>query len=56
MNIKIESSGISLSKKVKSSISHATLAAKKCLANSKIKKNEVDLIIYMGLYRDNNIS
>jgi len=56
MNAIIKATGISTSKKIKSSLDHATIASKKCLEEATIDKNKIDVIINIGVYRDENLS
>ncbi|MBC7530439.1 MAG: hypothetical protein H7318_02610 [Oligoflexus sp.] len=51
----ILATGISTDKSVKSSIDHAAIAAKQCIANAKIKAEDITLIINNGNFRDSNI-
>jgi 3-oxoacyl-[acyl-carrier-protein] synthase III len=51
----IKATGVSLDPTIGSSIAHAAIAAKECLANARLAVEEVDLLINVGVYRDSNM-
>ncbi|MBC7659550.1 MAG: hypothetical protein H7249_07550 [Chitinophagaceae bacterium] len=51
----ILATGISTDKAVKSSVEHAVIAAKQCIAAAQIKAEDIALIINNGIYRERNI-
>ncbi len=51
----ILASGISTDKTIRTSVEHAVIAAKRCMAAAKIPVEEVALIINTGIYRENNL-
>ena len=52
----IKETAVSSDENISSSIDHAVNAAQQCILNSGIDKNDIDLIINIGIYRDENIS
>jgi 3-oxoacyl-[acyl-carrier-protein] synthase-3 len=55
MTIQIIQTGISQPDNSKGYIAHATAAANACLAESKVGTDEIDLLINVGNYRDDNM-
>ena len=55
MTIQIIHTGISQPDNTKGYIAHATIAAKACLAESNVGTDEIDLLINVGNYRDDNM-
>jgi len=55
MGALIIGTGISTDKTEKSSIQHAVIAAKECMAKAKVLAEDVDFIINTGIYREKNI-
>lgn len=55
MTIQIKSTGISIPDNTKGYIAHATAAANACLAESNVGTDEIDLLINVGNYRDDNM-
>jgi len=51
----IRATGISTDPSVKSSITHAAIAAKSCLASAEVSAEQIDLLINVGVYRDSNM-
>jgi 3-oxoacyl-[acyl-carrier-protein] synthase III len=56
MGIEIKSAGISNDKSIFSPMEQSIMAAENCIAASDITKEEIDLLIYLGIYRDDNIA
>lgn len=55
MGATILATGISTDQGIKSSIEHAVIAAKRCIASAKIQAEDIALIINNGIYRERNI-
>ena len=55
MTIQILQTGVSQPDNTKGYIEHATIAAKVCLAKSTVGIDEIDLLINVGNYRDDNM-
>lgn len=55
MSVKIRSIGLSQPDNRKGYLEHAKIAGDNCLANSDVAKDEIDLLINVGNYRDNNM-
>src|SRR5262245_32160042 len=51
----IKATGVSTDPSVGSSIAHAVLAAKACLAAAKVGPEQIDMLINVGVYRDKNM-
>ncbi len=51
----IKATGVSTDDSINSSITHAYNAAEDCIANADIDRNEIDLIINTGIFRDFNL-
>ena len=55
MTIQILQTGVSQPDNTKGYIAHATIAAKACLEKSNVGTDEIDLLINVGNYRDDNM-
>ena len=55
MGAVIAATAISTDPEVKSSVDHAVLAAEECLAKAGVSRKEIDILISVGIYRDENI-
>ncbi|PKL35429.1 MAG: hypothetical protein CVV44_21730 [Spirochaetae bacterium HGW-Spirochaetae-1] len=55
MGTVIRSTFVSMDKNIHSSIEHATCAARECISGAGIDKDDIQLIINTGVYRDHNI-
>lgn len=55
VNAMITATGISTDRKVNSSVKHAVIAAKNCIAAAGIDVQEIDYLFNVGIYRDSNI-
>ncbi len=51
----IKATGVSIDGSINSSITHAYNAAEDCIANAGIDRNEIDIIINTGIFRDFNL-
>lgn len=51
----IKATGVSTDPQLGSSIAHAAVAAKACIANAGIAVEEIDMLINVGVYRDANM-
>jgi 3-oxoacyl-[acyl-carrier-protein] synthase III len=51
----IKATGVSTDPQLGSSIAHAAIAAKACIANAGIAVDEIDMLINVGVYRDANM-
>jgi 3-oxoacyl-[acyl-carrier-protein] synthase-3 len=51
----IKATGVSIDNSINSSITHAYNAAEDCIANAGIDRNEIDIIINTGIFRDFNL-
>ncbi|MCP4118669.1 MAG: hypothetical protein GY737_25400 [Desulfobacteraceae bacterium] len=55
MGTVIKATGVSIDNSINSSITHAYNAAEECIANAGIDRNEIDIIINTGIFRDFNL-
>jgi 3-oxoacyl-[acyl-carrier-protein] synthase-3 len=55
MGVVILATGTSTSRSVKSSIAHAAIAARECIASAGIAVGDIDLLINVGVFRDANM-
>jgi 3-oxoacyl-[acyl-carrier-protein] synthase-3 len=55
VSIRIQATGISAPNGSIGSIAHAVLAAKNCIAQAGVALNAIDLMVNVGVYRDNNL-
>ncbi len=51
----IKASGISTDENIHSSVEHAYIAAENCLTDNNIDRNEIDVVINTGVFRDYNL-
>ena len=56
MGVIIKETAISNNGYITSSIEHAVVASEACIKRAGIDRNDIDLIINIGLYREENIS
>ena len=56
MNTMIKATGISTNPDINSSIEHAIIAAKDCIASANIDMQEIDFLFNVGIYRDDNMN
>ncbi|MES2662889.1 MAG: hypothetical protein V4629_06270 [Pseudomonadota bacterium] len=55
MRAVIVAAGISIDPNINSSIEHAVIAAKNCIATSNIDTQDIDYLFNVGIYRDSNM-
>lgn len=55
MGVVIKATGTSTSRSVKSSIAHASIAAKECIRSANIEVADIDVLINVGVFRDDNM-
>ena len=55
MKLSIQATGISQPDNNKGYLEHAKFAANQCLEHSGVARDEIDLLINVGIYRDNNL-
>lgn len=56
MGAEIKAAGLSVNDEVNSSVDHAVRAAERCIARADVYKQNIDLLVNLGVYRDNNIA
>ncbi|HOW83893.1 MAG TPA: hypothetical protein PK573_15135 [Spirochaetota bacterium] len=56
MGAVIKSTGVCLDRELGSSVEYAAMAADECIANAGIDRNDVDLLINVGVFRDKNLT
>lgn len=55
MGVFIKATGTSTSRSVKSSVAHAAIAAKECIRAANIEVGDIDVLINVGVFRDDNM-